>query len=134
MTNLDFINLLGKIDRRIRKLVIKINNWFSEKKIKVDLSFDIADRNNYPNGIIGLNWEIDLNPDDIDGEYFTLELSNDFDNWSLDGYLSKHKDLELIESLIEFEVKTIEELSSNIEELLNDFEKNCLKCLRTRYK
>jgi len=129
MNNIEFIDMINQIDLGLRRLIATMRLRYPKKSFgPIDLSFYSIDRANYPKSPTDLNWEICIDGKEGD-EYFTFELDNQGDMWCLDGYVSKHQDLELIESFIELERETLFDISTNVEVVLQKFEESCLKYL-----
>ena len=134
MNNIDLINMIGQIDGRLKRVVARMIILFPDFFFgRVDLTFYTIDRNNFPGSPVGLNWEMDIKDKDRE-EYFVFEFTNESDLWFLNGYVSKHKDLELIATFVEIEEKRILDILPKIEESLNEFEQSCLAYLESNYR
>ena len=127
MNNIDLINILGNIHAHLNQLRNELIVMYPKKGIgRLDVSFYSVDRSNYPGSPVGVSWEIVVNEQD---EYFTFEIINEINQWNIDGYVSKHKNLESQKIFIEIKGIKLSNLLSNIKQVINKFEQNCLAYL-----
>jgi len=120
MENIEFLNNLGKIHSRLWFLKNKLAIKYQDKPLKLDVTINTVDRSNSPGSPIGINWEIDIGE-----QYFVFELSNGQEGWSIDGYVAKHTNLEVIENFIEIEGEELENIFSEIDQYLENFCTDC---------
>ena len=124
ISNLSFLNSIGETHNEIRNFSLELNKRYPEFKVR----FDIAFYTPKDNSITSILWEINFENGDVK-KYFTFEISNTNNNWSIDAYLSNQINLEFIQSFVEIESMHLEELLKLKDHGITKFKEECLMYL-----